>query len=117
MGTSGIVVSVSEIGLDESTRGFGIKIQAGVFELNVSMSIEELQMLPDIKNAHWEDRSSLRIGSSAGSPAWWSCDEGVLSILVGEDDEYWDFGVTLPVAVVDDILADIENQRLGQGYR
>ena len=107
------VVSVSEAWLDEATRGFGIKIQAGACELNLWLTAEEMQMLPDGRNARWESRSSFRIGRSAGSPAWWSCDEGHLSMLVGEDDECWDFGVTLPVAVVGDILAEVRKQGSG----
>ncbi len=112
MDTSRIDVSVSEARLGGGTRGFGIKIQADLFELNISMTTEEMQMLPRVRNARWDDRASLQLGETTGSPAWWSCDERYVSILVGEDDECWDFGVKLPVRVVGDILADFEDQGL-----
>ncbi len=110
MGTSEIDVSVGEAWLDKDTQGFVIKIQADTFELNLWLSTEEKQNLLRLGDACWEDRTSLRIGRAAGSPAWWSCDEGQISILVGEDDECWDFGVRVPISVAGDILADMEAQ-------
>ncbi len=112
MAISLIDVSVSETSLGEGTRGFGIKIQADTFELNISMTTEEMHMLPEVRNARWEDRASLQLGESTGSHAWWSCDEEYVSILIGEDDECWDFGVKLPISMVGDILADLEDQGL-----
>jgi hypothetical protein len=37
-------------------------------------------------------------------------DGKVSSILVGHDDETWDFGVSMPETVVDEIMAEIERE-------
>ena len=112
MTTSGVTVSVSKGWLNETSLGFGIKIQTSNFELNVWVSQQEILLLQQVKNARWEERGSLQIGVSAGSPAFWACKEGQLSVLVGSDDECWDFGVTIPITVVDDIFVDLDNQDL-----
>ena len=54
---------------------------------------------------------SLRIGSSAGAPAWWSVEEdetGMLSILIGSDDESWGIAILLPLDTIDEIVREVE---------
>lgn len=54
---------------------------------------------------------SLRIGSSAGAPAWWSVEQdetGMLSILIGADDESWDIAILLPLDTIDEIIREVD---------
>jgi hypothetical protein len=91
---------------------FIFKIQGQDWELNISVTEPELALIPDAQMARWDQRSSVQIGESAGLPAFWSCEDGKLSILVGQDDECWDFGVTMPQAVIDDMITEIKREML-----
>ncbi len=87
---------------------FVLKIQEQSWELNISMTRDELALIPDVQAAHWNNRGSLHIGRCAGLPTFWSCEDGKLSILIGQDDESWDFGVTMSEAVIDNMITEIK---------
>jgi hypothetical protein len=70
----------------------------------------ELLLIPQARTARWDDRGSLKIGESAGDSAFWCCSDGILSILVGQDDETWDFGVSMPEGIIDDMIAEIQRE-------
>ena len=91
-----------------------LKLQAQNWELNVLMTEPELALIYSVQIANWNERSSVKIGQSAGNPAFWSCENGSLSILIGQDDESWDFGVTMPATIINDIIAEIKNYSLGK---
>jgi hypothetical protein len=40
------------------------------------------------------------VGTAAGADVFWSARDGVVSVLVGHDDETWDIAFVVPVAVV-----------------
>jgi len=86
----------------------GIKISAEQYELNVSVKQEEAELFSKVRDADWDKRGSLRIGTCANAPAFWCCKDDEVSILVGEYDESWDFCVTVPASVVDEILSEIK---------
>jgi hypothetical protein len=81
------------------------------FQLNLILRPEELDKLPEVKNARWVDRTSLRIGIVHESPAFWSMDENGLSILLGHDDEAWSVSFALPAATLDQMIAVLEPLR------
>jgi hypothetical protein len=101
------------LGLDEQENRFFIfKISAPDWELNVEMTEKELALIPSARVARWDDRSSVWIGKAAGADTFWSCEDGKLTILVGHDEESWDFAVSMPESVIDDMLAEIENEAM-----
>lgn len=87
---------------------FIIKLQGDDCELNVWVSLDELTTLRGVESATWSDRGSLRIGECLGAPAFWSCQDGRLSVLVGPDDETWDAGVFLDESVLPQLVAEID---------
>jgi hypothetical protein len=93
-------------------RAFVFKISSQDWELNIEMREEEAALIADARAARWDDRSSLWIGKAAGADTFWSCKDGELTILIGHDEESWDIGFTMPESVIDDLLAEIERERL-----
>jgi hypothetical protein len=108
---SEISITASEVYLDGDEEGFAVKIQTEAYELNVRFTKEEIEKLKLVKEARWEERGSLKIGESAGAPAFWSSDGDKVLVLVGHDDETWDFGVTLPLSTVSEMLSEIEAEQ------
>ena len=108
--SSAISVSLSP-GIDEQGNAFFIlKIQRHDWEMNIWMTASELALVPNVRTARWDERGSIRLGECAGCPTFWSCKDGNLSILVGTDAESWDFGVKLPEAIIDEVIAETERQ-------
>jgi hypothetical protein len=98
-------------GIDEQGKPcFILKFQKQDWEMNVWMTAEELALIPNVRTARWDGRGSIQLGECAGFPTFWSFENGNISILVGHDDESWDFGVTLPERIIDDVLAEIERE-------
>ena len=83
-----------------------VKVQDSTWELNFRATREELSGLDAIRGADWKTRRGLHIGQCAGSQVHWVIDDDTVTILVGHDDETWDVAVSVPVAIVDQIVAD-----------
>jgi hypothetical protein len=81
-----------------------VRLQRETWELNVRASADELAKLRAIRAADWDRRRSIRAGRSAGAPVFWAVGEEGVTLLIGDDDETWDIGVTVPVETVDEIL-------------
>ncbi len=93
---------------DDNNSIFTLKISGEDFwELNIQVNQNELQLFHKIKESRWETQS-LKIGKCLGSPTFWSCENGVLSILVGNDELVWDFCVLMNESVIEDLLREIE---------
>ena len=97
-----ISVSSSEARIDDR-RAVVVQLGGDHWELNVWLLESEVGQLPGVREARWDDRSCLTLGISAGVPVHWTCDGGGLSILVGQDDESWQFGATVPEEQLDEI--------------
>jgi hypothetical protein len=88
-----------------------LKIQTRAFELNVRVRPDEVEKFERVRRTPWV-KGSVRIGESAGSPAFWCVGgegEESVSILVGSDDECWDLAVSLPPDTIDVIRREIAN--------
>lgn len=105
--SSAISVTLEPAFIEPDEPAFALKIQSPDWELNVLMREVELALIPGVRSAQWNERGSIRIGKSTNSQVFWSCEDGNLSIFIGHDDETWDFGVTVPEAILDDIIAEI----------
>ncbi|HTL30678.1 MAG TPA: hypothetical protein VL282_15710 [Tepidisphaeraceae bacterium] len=105
----------ASITVDPSTETDGspsyrIKIQTDTFELNVCVRPEEVVKFDRVFTTPWS-KGAIQIGTSAGSRAFWcSGDEAekTVSILIGHDDQTWDFAVSLPRDSVDAIRREID---------
>lgn len=84
-----------------------VKIHDDAIEVNVLGAGEQLLLLRGIRDAQWEDRGSIRVGTSAGSPVYWCSGDGDATMMIGHDEETWDIAVTMPLAVVDDIVREV----------
>lgn len=93
--------------LEDNTPGLSLKIQGDSYEINVWFREEEIEKLKQVKNKAWES-GSLQIGKCANNDVYWACDNGNISVLVGNDDEVWDFGVFIPEYMIDEILNEIQ---------
>jgi len=60
-----------------------------------------------IEKTDWAQRRTLKVGTCANAPVWWNERDGTVHILVGNDDEAWDMGVTIPLGTVHEILAEL----------
>jgi hypothetical protein len=84
-----------------------VKLSAQAWEFNFWATAEELAGLGSIREADWLARRCLHIGVSAGAPVHWAADGETVTIMVGGDSETWDIALTVPVAIVDTIVADL----------
>ena len=81
------------------------KISTSEWELNIRAPVSDFARLDRIRTADWHARASLAVGESAGAQVFWAAKGDSASILVGRDDETWDFSVTVPLAVVDEVTS------------
>ena len=84
-----------------------LKVGCALFEANFWIPLQDLAKLKEVRSRPWAERSSA-IGRSAGVLVFWSFDAGQVSVLIGQDDETWDVGLTLPDHVFAEILAEID---------
>jgi hypothetical protein len=85
-----------------------MKLQTHEWEVNVRASASDFASLGDIRSAEWATRRTLQVGESAGAPVFWATGDDRVTLMVGHDDETWDIALTLPVAVVDDLVQQVE---------
>jgi hypothetical protein len=88
-----------------------VKLQCDTWELNIWATTDELWKLADIEKTDWDQRRTLRVGTCANAPVWWNERDGTVDILVGHDSETWDLGVTVPLATVHNLLAELGNRQ------
>lgn len=110
-----VSISVGSGKLKDDTPAFVVKMQTEGCELNVWIKTDEVELLHQVRSARWDARGSLRIGMSAGTSVFWSSDNNNLSVLVGHDDETWDFGLVLPICSLDEIIKEIRAEQLNRG--
>jgi hypothetical protein len=98
-----VAATASRKGRDVS---YTLTLEAEVFEVNIHIPAEEVEELKLVAGSRWED-GSMQIGESAGVPVFWSTDDGMVAILIGEDDENWDIALSVPVQVMESIIGAI----------
>jgi hypothetical protein len=91
------------------TDAYAVMIALEVVEVNVLVPKSEVPKFAQVRDASWDARGSIRIGSVLGSPAFWCTDQGTgaISLLVGQDDETSEVCVTFPPPVVEMIVAEL----------
>jgi hypothetical protein len=84
-----------------------VKLQGETWELNIWATTDELWKLADIEKTDWVQRRTLQIGTCAHAPVWWNELDGTVFIAIGHDDVTWDFGVTVPLSTVHNLIAEL----------
>jgi hypothetical protein len=93
----------------DGSRCFVVKVGTDWYEVNLTIPEREAPKLKQVPTTPWVG-GSLRIGESAGLPAFWSVDDqGRVGILLGHDDETWDIGLLFPREAFDAIITEVES--------
>jgi len=101
-----------DVTLNESAGSVVVmKLQTQTWELNIWAPRTDFVRLHEIKDADWDARRSLAIGTCAGAPVYWAMSGDQTMILVGHDDETWDIAVAVPLATVEEIASLAERHR------
>lgn len=104
-------VAISAGTTDKGTPCFFVKLSGPDCELNLMMLESELELLRSVRESRWLKRGSIAAGNCLGSPAYWSCQDGRLSVLVGPDDEAWEVSYSAPEALVHQLQREIARAR------
>ncbi|KAF2080814.1 hypothetical protein [Flavobacterium sharifuzzamanii] len=64
--------------------------------LTIHCKLCDFNVLEKIREAKWDDHTSIQFGSCLEKPTWWSLEEEGIIILVGSDTEFWEICVTIP---------------------
>ena len=106
---STISITAARAYIEDDVPAIAVKISGQSYELNIWLQLPDVERLRDVKTAPWAD-GSIRAGTSANAPAFWSCDRGAVFVGVGHDDETWDFGISTTMADFHALLAEIERE-------
>jgi hypothetical protein len=101
------VVNVTVEARNDVSNPGVVKLQGETWELNVWATTDELWQLAGIEETDWDQRRTLQIGTCAKAPVWWNELDGTVYISVGNSDETWDMGVTVPLSTVHNLLAEL----------
>jgi hypothetical protein len=83
-----------------------LTLQSETWELHIRASLADLARLSRIRDARWDERGSLQIGTCAGAPVFWAVSENdQATLLIGQDDETWDLALLVPLTTADEIAA------------
>jgi hypothetical protein len=112
-----ISVSVGAARLENGAATMSIKIQTDICEVNIWIQEKDLPLLKklDENDASWDSRDSIPIGQCANSTAFWSKNSKEVLILIGQDDESWDVGITLSHLAFRQILDGVRAESVAQG--
>jgi hypothetical protein len=84
--------------------------------LRIAADPQDLVRLEAVAAADWVERGSLAVGTTALGQVHWCAGEaaGTVHLLVGEDDETWDLALTLPAALVAEIVLAARGATAGE---
>ena len=95
--------------LPHGEEGVHLKISSPQIEVNVWLPSDEAAKLSALPS-HSPELEPMRLGLSVGKAVHWSRDaHGLYYLLVGEDHETWDVGLTLNSATFRAILNAIKH--------
>ena len=84
-----------------------VKLQSASTEVNVRIDLPAVPRLRQVASTTWES-GCLQIGTSAQSQAYWCADATTASILVGLDDQTWDFAFAFPLALLAELISEVD---------
>ena len=94
----------------DADAGLALKLATDEWEVNVYASVDDLLRLSEIRLADWSERRSIQVGKSADAPVYWANVGGHAAMMIGHDDETWDVSVSVPFAVIDEIVREVRGQ-------
>jgi hypothetical protein len=74
----------------EADGRFLVKMQTHGWEANVRAPPDEIAGLHNIRGAEWNAGRSIAADRSAAESAFWTYENGQVSLLIGHDAETWD---------------------------
>jgi hypothetical protein len=98
------------VDFDSETDTYAVKIGLAKLEVNVLIPRAEVEKLGRVRDALWDERGSLRIGSTLGNSVFWCTDpitRDVWLLVSPDDDETWEVALALPPNTADAIVAAI----------
>ncbi len=104
-------VYANQGGDGEGNRIAWLAIASPDYHVTFMIWPDDLDKILKVRDARWEDRTTIRIGMVHLSPSFWSMEESGLSILAGHDDEAWSLALTLPAPMLGRIITALEPLR------
>jgi|LakMenEpi03Aug12_release.lakeMendotaPanAssembly.Ray.scaffolds.fasta_scaffold1403368_1 hypothetical protein len=92
--------------IEKNGDNFSLKLQGDIWELNIHGSNSEINLLRDLPKTNWTDRKTIKLGKSANSNTFWTLETNDVVIMIGHDDETWDFAVSIPLNIVNEIITN-----------
>lgn len=111
LGLSDYSICANKGGDNDGNRVASLNVGAPDYHLVLEIRSDDLDKLPKVRGANWDERTTLKIGTVHLSPAFWSMKDDELSILVGHDDESWSIAFTLPSSLLDTMIQELEPLR------
>lgn len=95
----------------DDERYYAVRLVTDACEIGVQIPNADIGRLRQVASTPWLG-GALRIGESAGAPAFWCVGDdddtkNVVSILIGQDDQTWDIAFRMPVGVLGEILRSV----------
>jgi len=99
--------------LEENEDNFLLKLQGGDFwELNIRLTRAEISSLTEIRNTDWAARKTIKAGEAANSSVFWTAENETATIMIGHDDETWDFAVCIPTIQIEKIVKEVAKKTI-----
>ena len=97
---SNINITVDNSRFEDGTPAKIIKIEAENFALTAWLKPDELSKLFTFLTKKYET-GSVKAGKSANSDVYWMRDGNMINILVGRNEQEWDFGISIPSYILE----------------
>ncbi|MFD2942141.1 hypothetical protein [Flavobacterium notoginsengisoli] len=90
--------------IDKDAKNFSLKLQSKSWELNIHGWNFEIDLLQDLFKTNWADRKTIKVGKSANASAYWTIERENVIIMIGNDDETWDFAIIISYQILNEII-------------
>ena len=101
-------ITVDDALFEDDEEALALKLSAPLVEVNVLFSLDEARALARVLALGGNSRG-VPLGASAGSRVHWARgSDSEVYLLIGDDDQTWDVGVTLSMTTFRTIVAEIE---------
>lgn len=89
-----------------------VAIEGASWQINVWAPPRDWERLSEVPKTDGQSREALRLGTVEGRAVWWQSSNGALYVNIGKQGpEAADFGLVLPVSVLEqirDAVADVD---------
>lgn len=92
--------------IEKNENTFSLKLQSETWELNIHGSNFEINLLENLSKTNWADRKTIKAGRSANTNVYWTLEKENVIIMIGDDDETWDFAVCISYKIFKKIISE-----------